>query len=42
MYSVEGVPVRDAGAYRKANVGISNDNVLRKIHTENPRFPEQR
>ena len=34
--------VRYAGAVGKENVGISNDNVLRKIHTENPRFPQQR
>ena len=34
--------VRYAGACRKENVGISNDNEDRNLHTENPRFPEQR
>ena len=34
--------VRRAGAAGKENVGISNDNECRNIHTENPRFPEQR
>ena len=31
-----------AGASGKANVGISNDNECRTIHTENPRFPQLR
>ena len=31
-----------AGAFGKANVGISNDNECRTIHTENPRFPQLR
>ena len=31
-----------AGASGKENVGISNDNGHRKVHTENPRFPELR
>ena len=31
-----------AGACGNANVGISNDNEYRKIHTENPRFPQLR
>ncbi len=31
-----------AGACGKANVGISNDNECKTIHTENPRFPQLR
>ena len=34
--------MRRAGAAGKENVGISNDNVCRNIHTENPRIPQQR
>ena len=33
---------RHAGASGKENVGMSNDNEYRNIHTENPRFPELR
>ena len=31
-----------AGACGNANVGISNDNECKTIHTENPRFPQLR
>ena len=34
--------MRHAGAAGKENVGISNDNECRTIHTENPRFPQRR
>ena len=33
---------RHAGASGKENVGMSNDNEYRNIHTESPRFPEPR
>ena len=33
---------RHAGASGKENVGMSNDNEYRNIHTENPRFPDLR
>ena len=31
-----------AGAFGNANVGISNDNECKTIHTANPRFPQLR
>ena len=34
--------VRYAGVQGKENVGISNDNEYRNIHTVNPRVPQQR
>ena len=34
--------VRYPGASGKEDVGISNDNACRNMHTETPRFPQQR
>ena len=34
--------VRHFGAIRKEDVGISNDNAGRNLHTESPRVPDQR
>ena len=42
MYSGEGRPARSTGAYRKENVGMSNDKGNGNSPADNPRVPEQR
>ena len=40
-YCSEAIPVRDGGAVRSENAGMSNEINVRNINAESPRFPFQ-